>query len=340
MKRNAKRFAALLSALLIAAVPTQTFAASNCNIQSLLGFQVKGTPTSYSNNLLSGGSCGLAKNLGLNNVKGVATKAATANKCTANLSQYFDKAGTSLANLKSSNCFNTVKQLADKSTCGAKDCTNGNDCTGNDCANGSNTCTGNDCTNNDCTGSNCDTGACAGSDCNNGSNTCTGNDCTTGNTGSDAGTPVNNGGNTSTDNNGNTSTDNGSATAASSQAQQVTSLVNEERAAAGLNALTLDSALSKVAQAKAEDMAKNGYFSHTSPTYGSPFDMMKSFGINYSAAGENIAKGQKSAESVMNAWMNSSGHRANILGSSYEKIGVGYTTDAQGNTYWVQMFIK
>ena len=122
--------------------------------------------------------------------------------------------------------------------------------------------------------------------------------------------------------------------------RKVAERVNEERNSAGLSSLTLDSELSRVAQKKAEDMRDNGYFSHTSPTYGSPFDMMKQFGISYSTAGENIAKGQRTPESVMNAWMNSQGHRANILNSSYEKIGVGYCTDENGTTYWVQMFIK
>ena len=83
-------------------------------------------------------------------------------------------------------------------------------------------------------------------------------------------------------------------------------------------------------------MAENGYFSHTSPTYGSAFDMLSARGIAYTSAGENIAAGQKTASSVMNSWMNSSGHRANILNASYTQIGVGYV--AQGN-YWTQMFI-
>ena len=87
-------------------------------------------------------------------------------------------------------------------------------------------------------------------------------------------------------------------------------------------------------------MIDKNYFSHTSPTYGSPFDMMKSFGISYTAAGENIAKGQNSPQSVMNAWMNSSGHRANILNKSYNQIGVGVAKDSRGNLYWTQMFIK
>ena len=93
--------------------------------------------------------------------------------------------------------------------------------------------------------------------------------------------------------------------------------------------------LSRVARYKSQDMKDKGYFSHTSPTYGSPFDMMKKFGITYRTAGENIAKGQRTPQAVVNAWMNSSGHRANILNSSFTQIGVGYVAD--GN-YWTQMF--
>ena len=126
----------------------------------------------------------------------------------------------------------------------------------------------------------------------------------------------------------------------SANAQEVIKLVNKERNAAGLSALTENSRLSEAAQAKAEDMMKNGYFSHTSPTYGSPFEMMKTFGITYKSAGENIAKGQKTPAAVMNGWMNSSGHRANILNASYEQIGVGFCKDSSGVTYWVQMFIR
>ncbi|MGN1414753.1 MAG: CAP domain-containing protein [Anaerovoracaceae bacterium] len=123
-----------------------------------------------------------------------------------------------------------------------------------------------------------------------------------------------------------------------SRQAQVVRLVNQERAAAGLGSLSYDSQLAVVAQKKAEDMAKNGYFSHTSPTYGSAFDMLKAAGISYRTAGENIAKGQKTAETVMNGWMNSSGHRANILSSSYTRIGVGYAVDGSGTPYWVQIF--
>lgn len=124
----------------------------------------------------------------------------------------------------------------------------------------------------------------------------------------------------------------------SSMTSQVVNLVNSERAAQGLTALQKDSRLTALAQQKAEDMAKNQYFSHTSPTYGSAFDMLKAAGYSYKTAGENIAMGQKSAASVMDGWMHSSGHRANILHTSYEKIGVGYAVSADGMPYWVQIF--
>jgi uncharacterized YkwD family protein len=117
--------------------------------------------------------------------------------------------------------------------------------------------------------------------------------------------------------------------------QEVGALVNKERAKAGLPPLTLVKDVSGVAEEKAFDMYSKGYFSHTSPAYGSPFDMMKRFGINYQSAGENIAQGQRSPEEVMNSWMNSSGHRANILNRDFNQIGVGYN-----NGYWVQMFVK
>lgn len=118
---------------------------------------------------------------------------------------------------------------------------------------------------------------------------------------------------------------------------EVTRIVNAERAKAGLKALTVNWELQRVAQTKAKDMTDKHYFSHTSPTYGSPFAMMKSFGIHYTSAGENIAQGQRTPQAVMTAWMNSSGHRANILNSSYTQIGVGY--DSRSST-WVQEFIR
>jgi uncharacterized YkwD family protein len=120
-----------------------------------------------------------------------------------------------------------------------------------------------------------------------------------------------------------------------SYATQVSQLVNQERQKAGLAPLTLDAELSNVAMAKAKDMIQNNYFDHNSPKYGSPFDMMRSFGIDYTAAGENIAKGQTSPQAVMADWMNSPGHRQNILSSNYDSIGVAYYQGA-----WVQLFKK
>jgi uncharacterized YkwD family protein/spore coat assembly protein SafA len=118
--------------------------------------------------------------------------------------------------------------------------------------------------------------------------------------------------------------------------QQVLSIVNQERSKAGLKPLQMDWELQRVARTKSQDMASKHYFSHQSPTYGSPFDMMKQFGISYRTAGENIAQGQQTPQEVMNSWMNSSGHRANILKGDFTHIGVGY--ESNGN-YWTQQFI-
>lgn len=118
--------------------------------------------------------------------------------------------------------------------------------------------------------------------------------------------------------------------------QKVVELTNQERAKNGVSTLKLDVELSKVAREKSSDMKAKRYFSHNSPTYGSPFDMMKQFGITYRSAGENIAMGQPSPEEVVKAWMNSEGHRKNILNASFTHIGVGHV--GEGN-YWTQMFI-
>ena len=118
--------------------------------------------------------------------------------------------------------------------------------------------------------------------------------------------------------------------------QEVIRLVNEIRAQNGLSALTYNWELSRVARYKSQDMVDNRYFSHTSPTYGTPFQMIRSFGLSYRSAGENIAYGQRTPQAVVNAWMNSSGHRANILSRSYTQIGVGYVANGH---YWTQMFI-
>lgn len=121
---------------------------------------------------------------------------------------------------------------------------------------------------------------------------------------------------------------------------QVVKLVNQKRAAAGLKPLAHNWELSRVARYKSMDMRDRNYFSHTSPTYGSPFTMIKNFGISYRSAGENIAQGQATPQAVVDAWMNSPGHRANILSAQFTEIGVGYAAGGSGRHYWTQMFIS
>jgi uncharacterized YkwD family protein/spore coat assembly protein SafA len=121
--------------------------------------------------------------------------------------------------------------------------------------------------------------------------------------------------------------------------QQVLELVNQERAKANLQPLKMDWELQRVARTKSCDMAQKGYFSHQSPTYGSPFDMMKQFGISFKTAGENIASGQRTPQEVMQSWMNSQGHRENILKPEYTHIGVGYCAGGSMGHMWTQQFI-
>ena len=141
------------------------------------------------------------------------------------------------------------------------------------------------------------------------------------------------------DNNQNDDNNSSNINGFSKEQVEVLNLVNKERKANGLKPLTLNKELSNVANIKSRDMIEKGYFDHTSPTYGSPFDMMKKFNISYNTAGENIAMGQKTPSEVMNSWMNSSGHRANILNSTYTELGVGIQKDSNGTIYWTQMFI-
>jgi uncharacterized YkwD family protein len=117
-------------------------------------------------------------------------------------------------------------------------------------------------------------------------------------------------------------------------------LVNEERAKYSLAPLTENSELSCVARCKSQDMLDNNYFSHQSPTYGSPYNMLSCFGIKYYAAGENIAYGYSTASEVMSASINSPGHRSNILGIYYDQIGVGFAKSEDGTYYWTQLFIE
>lgn len=119
---------------------------------------------------------------------------------------------------------------------------------------------------------------------------------------------------------------------------EVFNLINQQRNQNGLSSLKIDAEVQNVARIKAQDMVNNNYFSHTSPTYGSPFDMLKSFKVSYKTAGENIA-GNSSNSSAVTAWMNSSGHRANILNSSFNYTGIGVVKGSQYGKIFVQMFI-
>lgn len=117
--------------------------------------------------------------------------------------------------------------------------------------------------------------------------------------------------------------------------QEACSHVNAIREANGLSSLTIDQSLCSGARIKSRDMNQRQYFNHTSPVYGTPFQMMKLLGISYTSAGENIAKGYTDAKAVVDAWMRSSSHRANILSSGYTSMGIGYW-----NGYWTQWFTR
>ncbi|MGE7909592.1 CAP domain-containing protein [Lysinibacillus xylanilyticus] len=119
--------------------------------------------------------------------------------------------------------------------------------------------------------------------------------------------------------------------------QEVVKLTNAERTKAGLAPFKTDDKLMAAAREKSQDMQSKNYFSHTSPTFGSPFDRMKALGITYKSAGENIAQGQRTPQEVVKAWMDSPGHRANILNEKFTHIGVGYV---KSGNYWTQQFIQ
>ena len=141
--------------------------------------------------------------------------------------------------------------------------------------------------------------------------------------------------NTSNTNNSTQITNNVSLTA---DEKETFDLINAQRKSAGLSELKIDDELQRVARIKAQDMVDNNYFSHQSPTYGSPFDMMSSFKISYRTAGENIA-GNSSNQSAVTAWMNSPGHKANILNSSFNFTGLGVVKSPKYGKIYVQMFI-
>lgn len=125
-----------------------------------------------------------------------------------------------------------------------------------------------------------------------------------------------------------------------SLAIQTVNLVNKERQQQKLEKLSMDKELSAIAQKKAEDMAKNHYFAHQSPTYGSVGQMLDRFHYNWTAYGENIAKGYRKADATVDGWMNSQGHKENIMQSQFTNIGTGYATDKEGTTYWVHLFSR
>ena len=124
----------------------------------------------------------------------------------------------------------------------------------------------------------------------------------------------------------------------SAHEQEVFNLINKQRTNNGLSPLKIDNEVQRVARIKAQDLVANNYFAHESPVYGSPFEMLNNFKISYKTAGENIA-GNSSNSGAVNAWMNSSGHKANILNSSFNYTGIGVVNSPKYGKIYVQMFI-
>jgi len=120
--------------------------------------------------------------------------------------------------------------------------------------------------------------------------------------------------------------------------KEVFELINKQRTDNGLKALVVDEEIQRVARIKAQDMVDNNYFSHDSPTYGTPFQMLNNFKISYKTAGENIA-GNSTNTGAVNSWMNSSGHKANILNSNYNYTGIGVVSSPKYGRIFVQLFV-
>ena len=139
-------------------------------------------------------------------------------------------------------------------------------------------------------------------------------------------------------NTNNNNSDNTGSTSLTADELEVFNLINQERTKNGLAALKIDNEVQKVARIKAQDMVDKNYFAHESPTYGSPFDLLNSFKISYRTAGENIA-GNSSNSAAVTAWMNSSGHRANILNGNFNYTGIGVVNSPKYGKIYVQMFI-
>lgn len=148
--------------------------------------------------------------------------------------------------------------------------------------------------------------------------------------------PNSNNSNNSSSNNSNSNSN--TNTAMTADEKEVFDLINKQRTQNGLSALKLDTETLRVARIKAQDMVDNNYFSHNSPTYGTPFQMLNSFKISYKTAGENIA-GNSSNSAAVTAWMNSSGHKANILNSSFNYTGIGVVKSSKYGKIYVQMFL-
>lgn len=145
-------------------------------------------------------------------------------------------------------------------------------------------------------------------------------------------------GSNNNDSNNNNSNNTTNTTSLTSDEWEVFNLINQQRSQNGLSPLKIDYEVQRVARIKAQDMVNNNYFSHTSPTYGSPFNMLNNFKVSYRTAGENIA-GNSSNSAAVTAWMNSSGHKANILNSSFNYTGIGVVNGSKYGKIYVQMFI-
>ena len=141
-----------------------------------------------------------------------------------------------------------------------------------------------------------------------------------------------------TNNTGQSGSNSSNTSSMNTNEKEVFDLINQQRKNNGLSALKVDNEVQRVARIKAQDMVDNNYFAHESPTYGSPFNMLKSFKISYKTAGENIA-GNSSNQGAVNAWMNSSGHKANILNSSYNYTGIGVVSSNKYGKIYVQIFV-
>ena len=143
---------------------------------------------------------------------------------------------------------------------------------------------------------------------------------------------------TNTNNNQNNQNNQNTTSSMSNDEKEVFNLINQQRNNNGINSLKIDEEVQRVAKIKAQDMVNNNYFSHESPTYGNPFNILSNFKISYKTAGENIAANSSNSGAVT-AWMNSSGHKANILNSNFTHTGIGVVSSQKYGKIFVQMFI-